>query len=523
MRDALAGASPGDEIWVADGFYVPGRSVEDSFVLANGISLYGGFQGGERSRAQARPDLYLTILSGDIGRDDHYAETPGITKTPDDQDGNNSINVVIAENSPPLNTDTVVLNGFIISGGNGVNGVSVNGGGLRAEYVTIRLENMVFEGNAALFGGAFYSIYSDVEIIDCTFEGNHAEGGGAVRGRLGFNLTVSGSTFRGNTATVSGGALEARNVDNLVVDTLFEGNTANVGGALYAGDQYSDSVTIIRCDFLSNGANLRGGALACFRIPAMTMANCRVKGNHAGLNGGGILFEFFDEGVSAHHLVVNTVISGNDAGEEGGGLHFDSSTGDLDLTLVHCTLTGNAAADTGGAIRSRGASLTLENTILWRNAAHGQIDTEAATASFFSDPPLVRPSAAFAHCILPYEIPVDEWNINLGGNQVADPLFRTPIKPLAAPSTAGDFSLPSDSPGTDSGNNALLPQDTFDLDGDADTGEPIPLDLTDAPRQPNAIVDIGAYETQGPFPVANADVFTVPENTVSLLDVLQNC
>lgn len=522
LQDALAGAGPGAEIWVSEGFYVPGRGVADSFVLANGISLYGGFQGGEHARVQARPDLNLTILSGDIGRDDHYAETAGITKTPDDQDGSNATNVLLAENSPPLNTNTIVLNGFIVSGGNGVGDVSVNGGGLRAEYVTIRLENMVFEGNEALFGGAFYSIYSDVEIVDCTFEGNRADSGGAVRGRLSAHLTVSGSTFRGNRAAVSGGALEARSTDNLIVDTLFEDNTANVGGALYAGDFYSDSVTIIGCDFLSNVANLRGGALACFRVPEMTMVNCRVQGNHAGIIGGGILFEFFDEGLSAQHLLVNTVIAGNDAGEEGGGLHFDSSTGDLASKLVHCTLTGNSAADTGGAIRSRGASLTLENTIIWRNAANGQIDTQEATSSFFQDPPVVRPSAAFAHCILPYEVPVDESNIDLGGNQVSDPRFNTPIDPLAAPSTAGDFSLPTDSPAADSGTNARLPQDTFDLDDDADTGEPLPLDLAGAPRQPNAVVDIGAYETQGPFPLAEADAFVVPENTVSLLDVLQN-
>ncbi len=66
LQDALSAASMGDEIWVAQGVYKPTAGVDRdiSFVLQNGVRLYGGFNGAEISRAQRNWTENVTILSG---------------------------------------------------------------------------------------------------------------------------------------------------------------------------------------------------------------------------------------------------------------------------------------------------------------------------------------------------------------------------------------------------------------------------------------------------------------------------
>jgi len=62
LQDALAVATSGNEIWMADGTYYPdegdGMADDDrtaSFVLRDTVSIYGGFAGGETSRNERDP------------------------------------------------------------------------------------------------------------------------------------------------------------------------------------------------------------------------------------------------------------------------------------------------------------------------------------------------------------------------------------------------------------------------------------------------------------------------------------
>jgi hypothetical protein len=74
------------------------------------------------------------------------------------------------------------------------------------------------------------------------------------------------------------------------------------------------------------------------------------------------------------------------------------------------------------------------------------------------------------------------------GNLEVDPLFVDPAQV--------DFSLAAGSPCINAGDTAALPPDTFDLDGDGDVTEALPLDFAGAPRVAGSppIVDMGAYE-----------------------------
>ena len=72
---------------------------------------------------------------------------------------------------------------------------------------------------------------------------------------------------------------------------------------------------------------------------------------------------------------------------------------------------------------------------------------------------------------------------------------------------------------TNAGNNASLPADTRDLDGDSNITEAIPFDIARNPRVNGTNVDLGAFEfVQNSAPVLYDTTLTVPEN--SLLNTL---
>jgi len=82
----------------------------------------------------------------------------------------------------------------------------------------------------------------------------------------------------------------------------------------------------------------------------------------------------------------------------------------------------------------------------------------------------------------------------------ADPQFMDADGPDDVIGTLDDdLRLQPGSPAINAGDNAALPADTYDLDKDGDTSEPIPVDLAGNERVYGGDqVDLGAYEVQGP-------------------------
>jgi hypothetical protein len=71
LQDALANATSGDQIWVAEGTYTPGNSRTSTFRPGSGVYMYGGFAGNETEIGQRNIATYPTILSGEIGAPGH--------------------------------------------------------------------------------------------------------------------------------------------------------------------------------------------------------------------------------------------------------------------------------------------------------------------------------------------------------------------------------------------------------------------------------------------------------------------
>jgi predicted outer membrane repeat protein len=261
LRRALAAAASGDEIWVADGTYLPTLSGvrTRSFDLKTNVKLYGGFAGGETSLSQRDPSLHIAVLSGDLAGDDAGGNY-----------GDNSYHVVAGRN---LGFETL-LDGFTIRGGNadGPSASSDDGGGglLFVSGQGAPVRQCVFESNRCTGrGGAVYSNGSccSQDFHECRFADNHAGvAGGAVQLINAEGIHFTRCVFTGNSAP-NGSAADFFLAFDVFLDTcLLYGNTATGGSpgatvnAYLESYLWVDSSTVVANSSITGFAGLRSYA-----------------------------------------------------------------------------------------------------------------------------------------------------------------------------------------------------------------------------------------------------------------------
>jgi Secretion system C-terminal sorting domain len=265
------------EIWVAAGTYKPiydefynacgadGRY--KTFVIPNGVKIYGGFIGNENSLTQANPASNPTVLSGDIGTSSF--------------NGDNTFHVVAIDNP----TAATELNGFIIRDGYsqdigsvtsflsaGVDvwtlkgaGVFIYKGGNNFKLSNCNVENNQYPvaSGAASYGGGLYSHYASPIIENCVFKNNHAKSGAGCY-VLGNGPSFTKVVFDNNDAN-RGGAIFSFATESLSFEkAIFKGNSAtNAGGAVYADDVALTggapiSINLSNALFVNNAATMDG-------------------------------------------------------------------------------------------------------------------------------------------------------------------------------------------------------------------------------------------------------------------------
>ena len=132
LQDALEVAGASDQIWVAEGTYVPTSTIdrEISFVINNGVQVYGGFVGNEVALSQRDIVENETILSGNIGADTQ---------------ADNSYHVVNIDGSP----SSTLIDGFTITEGqaDGSNRLSDGGAIFARTSAGATLSNLLIEDN----------------------------------------------------------------------------------------------------------------------------------------------------------------------------------------------------------------------------------------------------------------------------------------------------------------------------------------------------------------------------------------
>ncbi|MCH7597201.1 MAG: right-handed parallel beta-helix repeat-containing protein [Planctomycetes bacterium] len=316
--------------------------------------------------------------------------------------------------------------------------------------------------NAGLEGGAAYIGSGAPRFLDCTFADGLVTGNGA-----GVLCSNTNATFR---------------------DCTFDGNmglsTSANGGGLFI---FGGASEVVECVFRGNSSGLRGGGLALDDNSA-SITNCRFVNNAATI-GGGISV------LGGAATVTNTEFDSNVASSFGGALSVDGT----DAQITNCTLSFNSATSGGGVGIAGSSTAGISNSILWRNSdSNGTIESSQIA--------VVSGSATVAFST------VQGLDTFAGSNNIGtDPQFVDADGADGIPGNADDnLRLAPGSPAIDAGNTTALPSDAFDLDGDLDTSERLPIDLLGNDRlfddlesvdTGNAdpptylqVVDMGSYE-----------------------------
>ena len=409
LQTALLHASEGQEIWVAAGTYTPASKNSgdrvSSFVLKEGVAIYGGFIGDESSRSERNWAANHTILSGDVNQDDKVNLN---INEPTRQE--NSYHVVVGSHTD----QTAVLDGFIISGGH-ANDASINdGGGFYAESngPGPTLENIIFTENLAQDdGGAIFLNDSNLSLHKVIIDHNLADDGGGLYSTGDNNSPkLSHVEIKNNLATDNGGGVLITGNNNSAIfsNTTFINNSAqNHGGALYTlnSKSFYNFVT-----FKNNTAGKEGGGMynkadiGDTSAPKLTnvvfekneaedgagmtntndtsspadsnlrpiLTNVTFHQNTATKNGGGMRNKLRASASSFIRVTMTNVTFSNNLADRGGAIFSDKTFGfdtRIDLNLNFATIIHNRASDVGGGIfnEDNGSTVTLKNSILAHN------------------------------------------------------------------------------------------------------------------------------------------------------------
>ena len=260
--------------------------------------------------------------------------------------------------------------------------------------------------------------------------------------------------FSGETVTISG-------------FTIRNGHAGTTGGGI--DNENNATVTINNCTISGNGAGLGGGM---FNGGPLTVGSTALSDNSAS-NGGGI----YNDGAGMATL-TNSTVSGNTA-SEGGGIFNIGAFG-----ITNSTLSNNSASLAGGVFNSE--TLQIGNTILNIGASGANISNFGTVTS------------------LGYNLNSDDGGgfLTGPGDQInTDPLLG-PLQNNGGPTLTHEL-LP-DSPAINAGDPSFTPPPFYDERGPG------------FDRVVNGRIDIGSFEVQGPATTPTPTPSPTPTATPTL-------
>ncbi len=522
LQPAIDAARTGQEIWVSAGTYNPTAEnpllVEiefqsptprtRTFVLKEGISILGGFNGTETRSTQRNYYTNRTILSGDLNNNDQWPPTlQNITSYYE-----NSAQVIYAL-------------GLIKK--TKLDGLEVKGG-----FAALINDSGQFEESILSFGGGMVAHGSNIEINNCLFTQNIAlENGGAIFAYSGpinidpqlligsstGKIRITNSTFRENLVPdftisqlrfVGGGAIYL--ADNYTGDfegVTFDGNSAPNGGAIfmeYFGNSrgyppeenaLSPVLRIISCEFRNNSA-LCGAKTENFSWPTDGNGGAIYANNRAEIYGSRLLFEknsalandfFYAQNGDPSEIngggggalkisdgaivkISASLFTQNYADWDGAGISASQWSDQEKPSLeIYFSLIYNNSAKWGAGISNHGADVSGFGNILNENySLYGWNSDLGNTIQ-------VNSISNFSYSLFTV---MDGYN-NGVGNLEGSADFVNPQNFAGEDGIAGTaddgFILSSNSLGYQS-YSGPLPSDFADLDNDGDTSEHISLD-----------------------------------------------
>lgn len=323
-----------------------------------------------------------------------------------------------------------------ISGNNVSRIMRVAAGRTGIELVGLTLTEGAVNGGG---GGLSLDINTDTTLRDSRITDNHelGWGGGGVYGSRA-TLRIINSTISGNSSDGFGGGI--RLVGNGVlhlINSTVSNNTTTGAEAHGAGIQYAGPDLLVVNSTISGNAAMGAGAIGGgLRITtgAVAFYNSTIVGNASAASAGGVAVD------DPNSLFVNTVIAGNTAGA--GATAVNGSP----------LATGGVASDVVGIIG-------------------------VATNSYFGTNATITTNNNSLNNHGTFNLLLGDLADNGGSVMTHRPMAGSAL--------------------SDAGSNADLPADPYDLDGDKNRVETLPVDALLSRRVSGAAVDIGAVEGNG--------------------------
>ncbi|MFK7907453.1 MAG: right-handed parallel beta-helix repeat-containing protein, partial [Chitinophagales bacterium] len=333
LQAAIDVAAANDEIWVAEGTYLPSKDKDGSvnpadnrdktFYFNKDVKIYGGFPNTDNpSMADRDWENYPTILSGDFDNNDIPITDKTNADFPSQNNEKNAYTVVHTYQRSSVFT----IDGFFIQG-----------------------------GNSDSSGGGMYNKESNPTLTNCIFSNNSGHNGGGMRNNLS-NPTLTNCIFSNNSGH-NGGGMDSFVSSPALTDCSFFNNFANYGGGM--NNSSCDNIILTNCIFSNNSANFSGGGVSNSSCDNVILTDCSFFSNHTGSTGGGMYST--DDNIT----LINCGFSNNSA-SSGGGMYNASQ---VNTTLTNCSLSNNSASSGGGVLNTYQGNTTFTNCILWNNGS----------------------------------------------------------------------------------------------------------------------------------------------------------
>jgi fibronectin-binding autotransporter adhesin len=380
-----------------------------------------------------------------------------------------------------------------------------------------------------LAGGTIYLANGELDISsNVTIDGNVGgygtpgiaiDAGGNSRvfdvGGLFVAATLDGLVIRGGSSgsagpVDNGGGIAVGQQDSLTLkNSKVTNNQGYSGGGIYA--PFGSSIVLIDTSVFANSSDHGGGGI--FSEGGLRLINTTISNNYSASEGGGI-----DLGLLGSLLLTNGTLAGNSSGGNGGGIYGAVGNG---FSLYNSTLTGNYAAGAGGGIYTVGnggvgGAVLLFNSIVAGNGAYGSgtdLDLDNSPLVLHgnnilgSTPANVATFGSYTQIDGTSQVALETVFARVAHNPFTGVLSGVladnggPVKTVAI-NPAGVAH--------DAGSSTALPPDTFDLNNNGNTTEPLPVDARGFARVAGGTVDVGAFEQQ---PGATFVVTTLADET----------
>ncbi len=380
LQEGLDAASPGDQIWIAAGTYIPnGPSPDNShFVVRNAVDVYGGFSGSEGQLEERDWETHQTIISGDIDGDD----VPGDLLN-HRLDNAQHVFIIDAENQ------TCVIDGLIFEGGatsiedfepdiTDTTGYHRWYGGAMLLRSSTTIRNSVFRENVGYQGAAICAFAHDtsniiLKIEKTVIDTNFSVYGGAVCVLAPCDASFAECQILRNKTPGTGGGLFITNTNTIIEDCIFEKNRARHGGAIFLSSdtlsgQKVQYLKMKRSEFYENKAGIlanignpgSGGVMYQSTSSAsldLQIDSCEFMRNEAIPSGGCFnitnLRGYYDSLIYHNIHITSSVFEENTAAL--GGVIYIKLEDSLNLVILNSEFQGNQASNSTGEISLYGA------------------------------------------------------------------------------------------------------------------------------------------------------------------------